>query len=110
MKPNEDKAMKKAARKKAAKKWFKLDEKYGVAHNYANVQCLNCHDKAKDHPFEMDTTPKSKTSMASKCIKCHTSDQSPEWFHKDNKGIATTLNKKYFAKQLKKVACPKLED
>lgn len=102
--------MKSSARKKAAQKWFILDEKYGVSHNYANVQCLNCHVKAKDHPFEMESAPKSKTSMASKCIQCHTSDQSPEWYNKDNKGIATTLNKKYFAKQLKKVACPKSED
>ena len=44
------------------------------------------------------------------CIKCHTQDQSPEWYYKDNKGIATTLNKKYFAKQLKKVACPKKDE
>lgn len=102
--------MKPKARKVAAKKWFKLDEKFGVTHNYANVQCLNCHVKAKDHPFEMEESAAKKQAMSSMCIKCHTSDQSPEWYNKDNKGIATTLNKKYFAKQLKKVACPKQDE
>lgn len=98
------------SRKKYAKKWFKLDGKFGVKHNYANVQCLNCHSKAKDHPFEMEEITKSTKNMDKMCIKCHTTDQSPEWYYKDNKGIATSLNKKYFAKQLKKVACPKRDE
>lgn len=97
-------------RKKMAKKWFKLDSKFGVKHNYANVQCLNCHAKAKDHPFEMEEVTKSTKNIGKMCVKCHTQDQSPEWYYKDNKGIATTLNTKYFAKQLKKVACPKKND
>lgn len=96
-------------RKKYAKKWVKLDKKFNVAHNYANVQCLNCHSQPKDHPFNMEDA-KTKPSMQSMCIKCHTADQSPEWYYKDNKGIATSLNKKYFAKQLKKVACPKQDE
>lgn len=99
-------AMTPKARKKESQKWFKLDAKHQVQHNYANVQCLNCHTKSKDHPFEMDETKKTK-NMSKMCIKCHTADQSPEWYYKDNKGIATSLNKKYFSKQLKKVACPK---
>lgn len=99
-------SMKSKTISKLSQKWAKLDKKFNVEHNYSNVQCLNCHSQPKDHPFNMDE-PEKKVSMRSMCVKCHTADQSPEWYNKDSKGLATSLNKKYFAKQLKKVACPK---
>lgn len=91
-------------------KWMKLDTKFEVKHNFANVQCLNCHDKAHDHPFEMEEVVKKTTNFQAKCIKCHTNDQSPEWYNKDDKGIATSVNNAYFAKTIKKVACPKRKE
>lgn len=91
---------------KISTEWFSLDNKKNVQHNFANVQCLNCHYKVNDHPFDQEVA-KDTTSMQSKCIKCHTQDQSPEWYNKDEKGLASTINNKHFAKQIKKVACPK---
>lgn len=91
-------------RKKISQKWQQIDEKFEVAHNFANVQCLHCHTKGADHPFDVD--PKTTVSMEQKCMNCHTKDQSPEWYEKDSKGLATTLNRTYFATVLKKVACP----
>lgn len=91
-------------RMQKSNEWIKLDKEFAVTHNFANVQCLNCHSQADDHPF--DVGDKKKFSMQDACVKCHTSDQSPEWYDKDDKGVATTLNKTYFAKMLKQVACP----
>jgi hypothetical protein len=96
-------------RKDFSHKWMKLDQKHNVSHNFANVQCLNCHDKSHDHPFEFGETKTTKI-MSDKCIQCHSADQSPEWYDKNDKGLATGLNKKYFAEQLKKVACPKINE
>lgn len=93
-------------RRTLAGKWMKLDQKYKVTHDFANVQCLNCHDKAFDHPFEMTET-KPQSDYANKCIKCHTTDQSPEWYLKDDKGLATILNKKYVEQKIKEIGCPK---
>lgn len=88
-----------------SKKWFKLDEKFNVTYNYANVQCLNCHEQSLEHPF--DGVEAKTVNFQSKCLECHTTDQSPEWYSKDEKGVASELNKEYFAKKLKSVACPK---
>lgn len=107
------KSVRKLSRKEIkshSKKWMKLDEKNEVTHNFANVQCLNCHDKAGDHPFEMDDEVKKTTDYMSKCLKCHTNDQSPEWYSKNDKGIATTVNKTYVSGIIKKIACPKRKE
>jgi len=110
-KPFEIRSLSTKKRKSLSKKWFELDEKHKVKHNFANVQCLNCHQKKPDHPFDMsdDDDIKSKPiNYQAQCIKCHTADQSPEWYNKDEKtGIATSINKKYFSKTIKTVACPK---
>ena len=92
-----------------ANKWFEIDEKHQVEYNYANVQCLNCHSQTMDHPFDdsEDNNTAQKTNFKNKCLGCHTQDQSPEWYHKDKKGIASKLNKEYFAKKLKQISCPK---
>ncbi len=96
--------------KKHAKDWMKLDQKFEVTHNFANVQCLNCHEKAGDHPFEMDDIVKTTKDYMSKCLECHTSDQSPDWYSKNDKGIATTVNKAYVSGIIKKISCPKRVD
>ena len=91
-----------------AKTWLKSDVKNGVTHNYANVQCLHCHSQNSDHPFSSDNVVK-KIDLKAQCISCHNPDQSPSWYDKDSKGLATSLNAEYFAKKLKEVSCPKIE-
>jgi hypothetical protein len=86
-------------RKGLGKKYFKLIETHKVSHDYTNVQCINCHDKKRDHPFD-GTLANDGTDMTSKCLQCHTQDQSPEWYQ-DNKP-----NQLVIKQQLKKVACP----
>lgn len=98
-------------RRKVAQKWVALDEKYKLSHNFANVQCLNCHVQSTDHPFEsVKTTMNSDQlykSMKKACIGCHTADQSPEWYEKTKKGLAGNLNELVLVEKMKKVACPK---
>jgi len=93
------------------KAWNKIDEKYKVEHNFANVQCLNCHDKHYDHPFaisEKVLTGEAKyKKMKSKCISCHDPDQSPQWYDKDEKGLARKLNESYLLNKMKIIGCPK---
>lgn len=90
-----------------SKKWMDFDRKSGVKNNFANVQCLNCHNQQDEHPFNSDI-PKTKeqktVEIKSKCLACHTAEQSPEWYGKDSK----TVNEKYLAKTFKKVSCPAL--
>lgn len=94
-------------RRSFAKEWTKLDTKFEVTHNFANVQCLNCHVQTNDHPF--DTGNKMKPNYEKACLNCHTADQSPEWYGKDAKGLAATPNKDYINKKIKEVSCPKIE-
>ena len=91
-----------------SKKWMELDQKSDVKNNFSNVQCLNCHSVQDDHPFNsnMQQTPeKNSAHVKSKCLSCHTADQSPEWYGKDLK----TVNEKYFAQKFKKLSCPKVQ-
>ena len=92
-------------RKEIIKSWIKYDQEKKITHNYGNVQCLNCHNQDAEHPFS-ENTPVAADQMQSKCLNCHSRDQSPEWYIKNEKGLATSLDEKYFAEQLKKVACP----
>lgn len=96
-------------RKKIAKNWLKLDTEKQVIANHGNVQCLNCHSQSSEHPFDLNPDEQKDHMYESKCLSCHTADQSPEWYNKDPKGLATSLNDEYFAKKLKMVSCPKLE-
>ena len=101
-----------AVRKVAAKKWMEIDGNLKVSHNFANVQCLNCHVKSNDHPFDTNekklTSDQKYTQMKNACITCHTADQSPEWYQKNSKGLATNkLNEVALLAKMKKIACPK---
>lgn len=91
-----------------AKEWAKHDTKFEVTHNFANVQCLNCHVQTNDHPF--DTANKLKPDYQKACLNCHTADQSPEWYTKDAKGLADKPNVDYISKKIKDVSCPKIKD
>jgi hypothetical protein len=87
--------------KNISKKWMALDAKLGVKHNFANVQCLNCHTQDNGHPFNADAPQTKEERLAAiktKCIACHSSDQSPEWHQ--------YKNEKVFLTKLKKVSCP----
>ncbi|MGK0367313.1 MAG: hypothetical protein ACI9QD_000447 [Thermoproteota archaeon] len=105
--------MKESKRKKISHALAKLDDKFQVTHNFANVQCLNCHDKAMDHPYEFEDPKKLSAkekgkNFQNKCLSCHTRDQSPNWYKKDKKGLADKLNEQVYRNKLKKVSCPKL--
>lgn len=84
---------------KTHKSWDDLNQKYKINRHYANVQCLNCHDKNFDHPFSEEI--KKNHLMKDKCLNCHTKEQSPDWYDQSN------LNSKIFDSMRKKVACPK---
>lgn len=102
--------MTKTERQKASQKWVKIDESKEVSHNFANVQCLHCHQQPSDHPFdigqEKPSSAQKKEFMIGQCLKCHTSDQSPEWYLKDEKGLATSPDSAYLERKLKEIACP----
>ena len=95
-------------RKSLARKQFELDDKYKVFHNFTNVQCFNCHNIPLDHPFEngldqeLEKDAKYK-AIKSRCLACHTPDQSLEWY-KDGK-----VDEAKFIEHLRAVACPKGE-
>ncbi len=89
-----------------SKKWMAFDATVGVKQNFANVQCLNCHGMNDEHPFNVDA-PKSRdertTEIKSKCLSCHTNDQSPEWYAKEGSKV---VNEKVFGSKFKKMSCP----
>lgn len=87
-----------------SKKWMALDAKSGVKNNFANVQCLNCHNQNDEHPFNADapvTKEQRLAEMKNKCLSCHTKDQSPEWYTGNVPG--NVMDQK-----IKKVSCPLL--
>ncbi|MCO4793266.1 MAG: hypothetical protein KC493_06130 [Bacteriovoracaceae bacterium] len=99
---------------KLSKKWLISDEKKFVSHNYMNVQCMNCHDKHVDHPFEngkIEISDSQKIeNMQNKCLSCHDPDQSPSLYLEDSSGRKTKVDKKKLNKMIKEIACPKRED
>jgi hypothetical protein len=92
-----------------SKKWMELDRKNNVKNNFANVQCLNCHENHDEHPFEISVNNNSEEKISkikAKCLGCHTIDQSPEWYVKNEKGLPSNLNNSHFMTLLKKMSCP----
>lgn len=47
-------------------------------HSWAPVQCENCHQPGRDHPFSGRYT---KTVAKDACLKCHTFVRAPEWYN-----------------------------
>lgn len=77
-----------------------------VTHEYGNVQCVNCHDKDRDHPFSGARPKDSQDQMTSRCLKCHTTDQSPDWYTTNAKGLPVKPSSTVVAAKLKLVSCP----
>lgn len=92
--------------------WSEHDKKFNVNHNFANVQCLNCHIKHNNHPFEDLNPPLTAAQkiekMQDKCLTCHDPDQSPEWYQKQTNGLPGPIDMDKLKSMMKKVACPKV--
>jgi ribosomal protein S27E len=86
--------------RKISTEWRALDASLGIKRNFANVQCLNCHNTDSGHPFNADTIRTREEKLADikvRCLQCHTKEQSPEWY---------TDNFKLYSQKLKQVSCP----
>lgn len=98
---------------KLSKKWLKHDEKSKVTHNFANVQCLNCHtDMHFDHPFAIPpevSAASKKEKMRENCMNCHVPDQSPEWYEVQDNGKAGRPKYELIDNHIKALSCPKNE-
>jgi nitrate reductase cytochrome c-type subunit len=101
-----------AKKKKLSKSWFKHDQSFSVNRNFANVQCLNCHSQHEGHPFDkFDPIPSREQKLAgmkNKCLNCHDSDQSPEWYDKRANGLPGAPNQDIITKKIKLISCPEL--
>ena len=103
-------ALKATRIRELSSKWMQVDADFGVSHNFANVQCLNCHDQAGDHPFDVGGAEISKEAklenIKSKCLNCHDPDQSPEWYQSDTSGKVSGPNHTEINKHIKEIGCP----
>tara|TARA_R110002072_G_scaffold534_6_gene3937 strand:- start:113302 stop:114873 length:1572 start_codon:yes stop_codon:yes gene_type:complete len=99
-------ALSKSQLKKHSTQWLKIDQKHEVTQNYANVQCLNCHNQDGEHPFSVNVE-QTKEQMQKNCLQCHNPDQSPEWYKKKENGLPGELDQKVYEKHLKAISCPK---
>lgn len=87
-----------------------IDKKFEVSSNFTNVQCLNCHNRHPDHPFAVGedeglTAEVKRENIAKNCLQCHTKEQSPEWYEKDEKGLGQNADQKIIKELFKKVGC-----
>ena len=85
--------------------WYNVDLKRNVSHNYANVQCLNCHSYDPSHLDGEEAKKESFDTLKNKCLTCHNPDQSNHWYTKTK-----TLNQKVFMNAWEQVKCPKTEE
>jgi hypothetical protein len=69
------------------------------------VQCLNCHDKAYDHPFTIDE--KKPKVVEKTCYQCHTPDQSPQWYKGSEGHSSDKFNSLIIKEKFKQISCPK---
>ncbi len=97
--------------KKLAQKWIEIEKSHHVLNNFANVQCLNCHTKHIDHPFEPEdaeilTKTQEMDQMKKNCLQCHNTDQSPAWYTKNSKGLADKPNWTLINQKIKEFSCP----
>lgn len=98
--------------KKLSSAWLKLDEKNKVTHNFANVQCLNCHSLHQEHPFAIPPEVSSQAkfqAIKEKCLNCHVPDQSPEWYEVLENGKAGRPKNELIDQKMKELSCPKRE-
>jgi hypothetical protein len=50
-----------------------------IQHSWTPVQCENCHQPGRDHPF---SGKYSKVVEKTTCLNCHTAERAPEWYTK----------------------------
>jgi len=98
-------------RLKISKAWATSDRQSSVHNNFANVQCLNCHNQSSEHPFSISQpgtldTGVRRDHIKSACLECHTYDQSPEWYQRTAKGLPGALDEGKFNALYKKIGCP----
>ncbi len=82
-----------------------LEKKHSVDHNFAHVQCLNCHSQSETHPYgnrPIVSREERLNSIKAKCLTCHTSDQSVEWYN------GTMVKEDMLNAALLKMSCPSL--
>ncbi len=105
--------LKPKARRIIAQKWAQVDKEKNVTHNFANVQCLNCHSKHPEHPFDNNpfnaNASQRRIDMQDKCLTCHDPDQSPEWYQKTDKGLAGDVNYDTLNEKIKQMSCPAID-
>ncbi len=69
-----------------------------VNNAWAPVQCENCHQPGRDHPFSGTYSKKVETTA---CLKCHSPERAPDWYSKDGK-----LDPKVVEAKRALVTCP----
>jgi hypothetical protein len=90
------------------------DERFGLTHNFAHVQCLNCHDQHHNHPFHINPDgpipPELRSEqIKNRCLSCHDSSQSPNWYTTDAQGLPGEVDQEKLAYYYKKISCPSLD-
>ncbi len=65
--------------------------------SWAPVQCENCHQPGREHPF---SGTYSKAVSQESCLKCHTAERAPEWY-KDGKPDLEKI-----ARKRAQITCP----
>jgi hypothetical protein len=66
--------------------------------SWVPVQCENCHQPGRDHPFSGSYSKKVEKTA---CLKCHTAERAPEWYTK-----AGQLDLVKFDAKRASVTCP----
>jgi hypothetical protein len=49
-----------------------------LTRSFTPVQCENCHQPGRDHPFSGTYSKQVDTTQT--CLKCHTPERAPEWY------------------------------
>ncbi len=106
--------LKPEVRRKLAQTWAQVDKDSNVTHNFANVQCLNCHSKHPEHPFDNNpfnpNPAQRRIDMQDKCLTCHDPDQSPEWYQKNDKGLPGDVNYDTLKEKMDAMSCPTIKN
>jgi 5'-nucleotidase len=62
------------------------------------VQCENCHQPGKEHPFSGTYSKKVEKTT---CLKCHTAERAPEWYTQGGKADWAKIDAKFV-----QITCP----
>lgn len=78
----------------------KNNNDFKVIENFSSVQCTHCHNIATNHPFSTQNSIPKKKVLSSTCLKCHTPDQSAQWYNN------LVPNAHIIEEKIKKISCP----